>query len=412
MHAHALATRPDPHRAERTADRRHARPAASAAVAVPALAWSTPPRLVPAAWTRTQAQLAEQRACYSAPARRAMACWLQHMIALGVVKASHAARALSHREPFGALNRLYTASCTRLAERLNRLVTRHADGYGDDFRPALQIALSPGEDEEPSALLALDGYYEFPVDTLHRVPAPLATMVYEALSLAGQCFCECLMPGELWDGSFSGANEDYHDEYRALCQLGGADNLAAVNQALKENDFYHFTLDDGSIAEQLDYARTMFEGRPVWMSPVERATPLARARALRRRARRYAHTQGAHPWAHYVEYVCRQIHAHCGEDRTATRIRRCLRAALLEPQDNDVPLCFGLWVNSGSTCEHRNAESFFENMSQAGETPTERYALTRLASQRLGVMLDHLAVGIGLLMRAAAINTRLQDTTA
>lgn len=74
-------------------------------------------------------------------------------------------------------------------------------------------------------------------------------------------------------------------------------------------------------------------------------------------------------------------------------------------------MLFGLWITSGSACERENVAQLYDNMGQAGEEPSNRYSLVQLASAQLRRTLHDTAIGVGLLLRADAVNQETRKTT-
>lgn len=391
------------------APRSTATPAAD--VVTTALSWATPPRLDRAAYEHTYAQLVETRLSFDASTRQALGAWFLHMIEFGFTSLAKVAHAMDQAQPFYALHQLLRDTCHRLADHLNRLAQQHAHGYGDDFRSGLQVSMGMDADQrEPCILLKLSGYYCFEVDTLHRLPPALAALAYESLELISRCLMTCLTPHDMWDGDFGGSNEDLREEYDALCAAGGTDDLPALAKIVQQRGLCYFSSDESALADEMEAAREMFEGRPEWMREATRRRPIARVRQLQAAMKAYVDSHGSHPWSTYAEEVCATLLSCFVSDRALTLHQRRVAATCLDQHDLEVPICVGLWINSGCACERRSTHGRYQIMAETGEEWVDRYALDAVASAHLRQILDHTAIGIGLLLRAEGVNTDVRRT--
>lgn len=356
-----------------------------------------------------RARVAEHLSLFDPQSRRRMALWLQHMMSLDRVRDIEVAEALSHPQPYVALNGLYRTSLGRLAAHLSRVTASHARQCDQPFDDAVTVSLTTEADSgDPAISLRMNGYLEASVASLHALPAPLAMMTYQSLCLVSCCFVPLLLPHDLWSGEGLGWHEEYREEYTQLRAVGGLNQLDAVGALLDQKEFFYFSKDRHELIRSLEYAREMFDEQPVWMKPLDSITPVREARRLERQLSDYTRTHGPHPWGEYVEYVCATVRSAFIDDRDFERYRERSDAARLEYGDEDVPIFQGLWANSGAHCECNNAEDLFTTMGQTGEEPVERLSLARVARSQLRRILDYMAVGIGLLLRAGAVNTQVQ----
>jgi hypothetical protein len=413
MHAHPQTILPRSPSPRAVLDTPVARTTATPAVAAHALAWATPPQLSQQCHDEMRERLHEQAATFNADARRGIALWLRHMMALGICSSADVAAAMSHCHPCSALNRLYTSTCTILAAHLNRIVEQHSRGFGDSYRSAIEIALGlSADDVEPVILLGMSGYIEITVDSLHQVQAPLAAMVYESLELVSRCFVAFLSPSDTWDGQALGWNDMFAEEYERLRDMRDQRGIDEVVAHVQFSDYSHFYGNKTEICEQLEHGRQMFEAKPTWLTVAATKTPVSQARSLHQRIAQFRLVHGGHPWCEFVEHVCATIATRFRDDRAWRVSAREDRDALLERHETDVPMFFGLWVTSGSECERSNAEELHENMGQAGEEAVDCYSLVQLASTQLRRKLHDTAIGIGLLLRAGAVNLQTRESTA
>lgn len=368
---------------------------------------SAPPRLTPKSTEHVRQELNEARAAFSPHTRRSIAWWFIHMVEFGLVNDAEIARAMSSRHPYSRLQKLYLKTCNRLAAHLNQVVEQHSAGYSKGAA-ALEVSLAPANQYAPPSLVKfLGGYYQFDVSTLHRLPAPIAGLVYEALNLVSECFVHCLLPHEVWTSEYSGLVEDMRHEYEQLTTLANGDLDACVKLA-GEKDFYHFSADVNALREQLALAREMFDGRPEWMRLDHARTPLARARILRERAQA-VYAGNCAVWIAYVEHVASAVVARYRRDADLKRFRKRLAKSCIDHEELEVPLCYALWVDSGSAAERYNAECLYDGMSQGGEEAVDRIALDDVASRDLLRMLEDSAIGLGLLLRAEWANERFEE---
>ncbi len=378
--------------------------------AATALTWAALPVLGPRACTPIYDDLAESQRRYSGAVRQAMALWFKHALKLGLVSPEDLAAALSAAHPFTALDRLYVETRNALARHLNEVVARHAMGGEHHVEPSIDIGLVPGGDgAEPALTISLDTYYAFDIGSLHRLPRTLAALVHESLDIVSRCLVPCLLPREMWDGRFNWLLEDAGEEYLQLRHAGALHDIEAAAEYLKaRGSGYYFSTDPEELREQIARFRMMLEGRPAWMRLMPGTRPIARARRLNRAAEQYAIEHGGHPWATYVRDVCNTVCALDTDDGARTRrLRREDRYRHDDGTEGATALSAGLWVRSGTPTEQENAETLFQGMSEAGETPMECYALARLAPSRLLAILERIAIGVGLLLRADQVNAQV-----
>lgn len=356
-----------------------------------------------------RAQVAQHLSLFDLQSRRRMALWLQHMLALELVRDIEVAEALSHPQLSGGLNGLYCASLHRLVAHLGCVTASHACGCDQSFQNAVTVSLTTDIDSgDPAISLRMNGYLEASVASLHTLPTPLATMAYHSLCLVSSCFVPLLLPHDLWAGEGLGWHDEYREEYAQLSAVGGLDQLDAVTALLDQKEFFYFSKDRHELIRSLEYAQEMFDEQPAWMRSQSTATPVREAHRLQRQLSNYTRRHGQHAWGEYIKHVCSTVRSAFRDDRDFRRYRECSNTARLEYGEGCVPIFQGLWANSGAHSECNNAEDLFTTMGQAGEEPVERLSLARVAGSQLRRILDHMAIGIGLLLRAAAVNTQVQ----
>lgn len=378
-----------------------------------ALSWMTPPRLA-CDLVALGKQLRHDG--LEAAQRARLGVWFGHMLALGFVSETELSEALQPNQCLPRLIELYGKSCARWVHALNRLVCEHACGPADEYEKSLDVSLDlwyPHESRDLILTLTFTGYCLFSISSLHSEPPALAALVYEALELIAGCLVPCLMPAIMWDGSEIGwQSEEYEDEYRRLCKAGALEDLEAGLKLIRSEPFEHFTELPLELAPQLEAARLQFDGHPDWMRIPECMDMVRSARRLQTAAESYQSTHGHHRWAAYVKDVCTVFRARFPTDPALKRYQEVLKSAYLSCDDNEAPLAYGLWVSSGSDVEVDNAERLFQSMGESGEEPTRHFPLSALASERLGQILDNTAIGLGLLLRAHAINHQILERVA
>lgn len=331
------------------------------------------------------------------------------MIALGVISEAEVARAMGSARPFQQLNRLYITSRSRLAQSLNALVNRYAQGYDENFRPWLDVALGPiGEHDPPSITLEIQGCYRIEVPSLHKLPETIAAWACESFELINRCLVLCMLPGEMWRGEFGAGTDLFREEYELIKTEIGLENLEAIAERAKGEEFLFFSAAPVTLAEQLATARQSFDERPKWMELKRRTAPLKRAKQLRQQVAHYVRRHGRHPWCTYIQEVCAAIRNCYTNDSVFRRQQNAREQQLVKRQEMEVPMCLGLWINSGSACELYHAEGLFDSMNEGGEQAINRYALSELATPQLRRILDQTAIGIGLLLRAEGIDVQVQ----
>lgn len=383
------------------ARRRHRRNGRDTAVASPlassGLSWITPPRTS----FDLQALRREVEPCLLIPhreLRRGFSAWFLHMLEMGLLTGTELAPLISGEHGLATWGTLCRTTHQRLADQLNALI--HAHDTKASAPCASSLTMSLKFDEQVVLLLTLGGYCEFDVDSLHHQPSEIAAWAYTTLELIGTCLAPCLTPAVMWDGDELGwSREEHREEYARLCAAGVLKDLSAAAELVRKGNFETFSTHEPDLAQQLDLAREMFEGRPSWMR-TDTDQPITRAHQLRQSARRYHAHAPAHPWVHFVEVACEALCQRFADDEQFTK-ERALRNKAIQPiEDNETNLSGGLWVTSGAEPETYNAQDFFECMSNAGEFPTMRIGLVGLPTAVLKGILHDMAIGIGLLFRA------------
>ena len=381
----------------------------AATAMVPArLSWITPPRLgcdLPTLCAGLQSMLDE----LSPESHRCLSAWYLAMLDLNFVKPCEVEPLLTTGVSALQWHTLYFTTLTRLVDALNATARRFAaNAYDSD--DSLRLTLE--KESDPALLLSLSGYYVFNVSSLHHLPAKLADWVNEGLTLIADCLVYCLLPAEMWDGSELGwTTEDYREEYVQLRNVGGLNNLTAALKLAQEEPFDYFSGSEPELRAQLEYAHEMFEGRPAWMTP-NSGEPIDRAQRLLANALGYRAREPAHPWVTFLIDACRVLRKRFPSPREFEAYSALYRQQIRHCEEGERPLFFGLWVDSGSDPEHHHAEVMFEDMGNAGEIAAIRLGLTDLAGADLWRILENTAIGLGLLLRANAVNLQLLKETA
>lgn len=385
--------------------RRHGRRGRDAAVAPPmaspSLSWITPPRLRCdlAALTR---QLEPRLLAPHPELRRGFSAWFLHMLELGLLTPKELTPITSAEYGISTWETLYRTSQQRLATELNDRIHAY-DTLGCE-PCASSVTMSLQFRDDVALLLTLEGYCEFEVDSLHRQSPQIAEWAYTTLELISICLSPCLTPSIMWDGDELGwVQEERREEYRQLVEIGGLKNVGAAAELVRTGNFQTFSDDEEKLAEELDRAHEMFEGRPVWMRSFS-GKPITSAQELRASARRYHTKAPLHPWVQFVHDACDVLCQRFEDDGQFSQEQAIRQRAIQPCEDNEAFLSSGLWVFSGSPPEVSIAEDFYECMNNAGESPVLRIGLVGLPSMALRRILHDLAQGIGLLFRAHTIN--------
>jgi hypothetical protein len=130
-------------------------------------------------------------------------------------------------------------------------------------------------------------------------------------------------------------------------------------------------------------------------------------KTLRRRAARYQRSHGSHPWLKYVREVCRVVARRFPNDEKVRAINAAIKRAATDYHDGDAPFGYGFWVNSDTQQEVDCYAEVCEDLGNSGSLPVEAFYLGKLASSEVLAILENIATGIGLLLRADATNSEV-----
>ena len=376
-------------------------------VARPALTLATLPRVNARALQRMHTALDEQQQRLNPRERRQVAWWCKHALAMRLLTEAEVGRAMSCAQPFRSLQRLFTRSQARLAKRLNDRILQLANGAKPDER-AISIELAASPDDEPLLALTMPQALDFALDSLHRIPAALADLAYQAICLVERTLCPAMRPDEIWNAECHGFGEELRFEYD---QLVDADSTAAQCALIEKDGFYHFPSDPEQLVAAMQRAQQMFEQQPPWMHLAESKQPIRQAKALRQKALQYIALHGRTHWIDFVMATCDAITTQWGSDASLRQFRARVSERFVELHDETVPLHYAMLIHTASTCELYNADVHFRSFSDCGEMPATFVDMSKIASSDLHLMLMSIATGLGLLNRAVAANDSINKDT-
>lgn len=374
------------------------------------------PRIGKAAFARALLSAEDSRRAYDKDERLRVARWLLHACASGLTTSRALARAVESSAPFFALDTLFIRTLNQQARALERRVREFCpDGYRNDF-----VSLQVGSDVIGRVCLSLyfDGLNAVGVTSLRRAPEPLAALAYEALRLVSASLFHAVLPHDLPRESWH--LEELHDEYRALLAAGVASNAEAAREFIETNGLEWFSYHAADLEEILevmaDYHRTMQGDHPRWYRYRRIGHPAREARvllaavaALRPAFRRSAFR----PWLDYARVCAQAVHELYAPRGAWARHKKAVSRLLTDgdTSENPVPAGYGLCVSTFSACERHVLQAIHENIMNGGETPMLSLDLGPVADPDIGGILDTTACGIGLLLRAGAVNDRIPETT-
>lgn len=336
-----------------------------------------------------------------------MAWWFKHMLKLKLTSRARIARAMSDAHPFTALDRLYVETVNGLAARLERIVALHAPVQAA-HHPQINILVVPQEDE-PLLSVSVDGFYRFDLPSLHAQPHRRASLVHEALDLVSRTLILCMVPRDTWDGAYNWVIEMAREEFEELRAAGLLHNIEAACAYLNRQGANYFSTDPDILCGQLAHCRALFDSMPPWLRQVRSTNLIARNRRLMRIARQYEIESGPHPWLTFVRYATQCIGERFRSDAALTAARRAFtRYEQDSGSDAPYPLATGLWVTSQTDTELKNMEEVLDGMANACETAMVCFGLASIPSARLNTILETMATGLGLLLRAEATDIEVR----
>lgn len=262
--------------------------------------------------------------------------------------------------------------------------------------------------------IGFDSIYYIDVMSLNRLPEPLLGIVYGSLRLAQETLFPCLMPHDMVTGKCSWSMEAAMEEYRILVSEGRADDFDQAAKYIRENEdkgMFEYLSGYQDIPSTLQMLKGACQGVPSWMklgaskSPVRRWQDLdRRLKSWLRRHKDYSH----HPWVQYTRSVI-QVMSHEFPDKKAwDRYRADLGRLCIHDQfEGDMYLSNGVIVSTGTDIEKFIADDFDQQMMQAGETPAAHFVIDPLADSPLCLILERMALGIGLLLQAGCTNSEI-----
>jgi len=373
------------------------------------LSWAQPPRIARNGCADVNATLTDTGLRYDEHERRAHAVWLRHLLSLGCISIESVCQALSSPHPYLALNALEMEGATTLCHQLEAVVAAHALGCGGNWYPGVLIdLLSIRESHEPMLLFRIDEPYDFQVDSLHRVPARLARLVYESFHLISYTLLPCMLPHELRRDHARFQVEDNAAEFQLIRRAGGLRDIqrAARFVARKKdwNRMSEFSSDPEALREQLQYFTDVLYLQPSWMFDLKMDFPIRHARRLLKRLAQYEIDMGPHPWIDYARHVCETIRARFADEAALKACCKRVHRHMEHECENGVSTYFSLILSSQGPIEIEHLKAVADGLMEGGECSIERYCLARMATKHLREILELRAVALGLLARAHAVN--------
>jgi len=360
------------------------------------------PRLNGKACQHSLTRAYDQQLRPSAETRRAWRNWLHLAHSAGRVTAGAISGALQSETVNNALAALVDNSTGLLARELSDITRALAPGYGSDWHGA-PYTLELSEDR---LWLHNGGYIYCGVDSLNRVPEDIARVAYTALTLVEIAFAPAILPHWVLDEDFDFGWMEVHDEYLSMVQEGVVDDPVRAAQYAEQQGFMWFTFGADEIAREIEYHRSLIAPAPKWVHVTGRHDkPVSMARRLIARIDAWsasAPEKRGHAWTLFaLEVASWVIAAH----RSDARFQRCKRQ-WCSGEDLDfeeVPIEWGIWVDSGSPLEERLMQDRYEGMSNAGESPSASLPY-RDGVQNIIPQLQQYAMGVGFYARADAVN--------
>ena len=368
--------------------------------------WAHLPHLAPDACTEFQTRLTETELRYDSKERQANAAWLQKLVAMKCVTWKEIAAALSQEHPFLALERLKVQATAALTAHLEALTQTHALGIPKGWQANVSIDLAEIQSTEaPMLLILFEGYYAIEIDSLHKAPVRIARLVYRCLQLLSETVLPAMLPHDVWASEFTWNRESYRDAYDCVIRAGGGADLARAVECVRDHNLEEWlSPEPETLKRQLEVRWCQFHGLPSWMKDHSCRSPLRGARQLVRLAGQYEIESGPHPWLDYVRYVSASI-----LERFATDAA-CRRSLKRRHHHNDLnsedlaPLHVALWVTSGTAVEEDTASRLYRDLPEAGEALAARHVLQSMSPVTFRDIVESLALGLGLLLRAGAVN--------
>lgn len=373
------------------------------------LSWAQPARIVREGCAEVNAILADAGIRYDEHERRAHAVWLRHLLELGCISIERLCEALANPRLYLALHTLEIEGVATLCHQLEAIVAAHALGCGSDWYPGVLIdLLSVRESHEPILLLRIDEPYAFQVDSLHRVPARLARLVYEGFHLISFTLLPCMLPHELRRDHARFQVEDEAPEFHLIRRAGGLRDIerAARFVARKKdwNRMSEFSSDPDELRGQLQYFTDVLYLQPSWMFDLKMDFPIRHARRLLKRLAQYDIEVGPHPWTDYARHVCETILARFADEAALKACCKRVHRHMDREFENGVSTYFSLILSSQGPIEIEHLKAVADGLMEGGECSIERYYLARMATKHLREILELRAVALGLLARAHAVN--------
>jgi hypothetical protein len=364
------------------------------------------PRLDAASFAAHADALAEHAVAYNGADRARVGNWLLFACTNSLISERMIGRAMRSKTPCTKLDRLVHVSLQRLARSLRH---RTDTACGKRNYESLHISL---DDEGSSLRLAFDSYHYIRLDTLHALPTALAGMVYEALILVATSLVECILPHDLISGLTFSHLDECTEEYKQLVAAGVGDDPARAKQYIESN---RKGLSFEWLGEYYTDLETMFPilkqaaaGAPPWMRPGRKGTLPSRLQALRRRLTGWLTRfpgYRRHPWVVYCRDILAALHREFPDNKAWHAHERAMQAChIREYFDGETFFGYGLILSTETVMEEHLVSMLNEEMSNSGEYPALHLSVHGVADSPTHLILQRMALGIGLLLRASPTN--------
>ncbi len=367
------------------------------------------PRIDPDAFAGLYVSLNELMLAFDDLDRKRIGSWLLFANNAGLVSEMSIKKALHSNTPCTLLTRLAQRAMIKLHHRLNSEIKEVCPS--SQYWNSVHISLN---EESTSMRVGFDSIYYIDVKSLRRLPEPLSGIVYGSLRLAQEALFPCLMPHDMVTGECSWHIEAAKEEYKILVSEGMADDLDQAARYIRQNEdkgMFEYLSGYEDIQSALRMIKEACQGAPEWMKTCPNKGPVWRWRDLAHRLDSWLRQHkdySRHPWVQYTRCVVRVMSREFPNKKAWDKYRADLDRLWIHDQfEGDMYLSNGVIVSTGTNIEKFIADEFDQQMMQAGETPAAHFVIDPLADSPLCLILERMALGIGLLLQAGCINSEI-----
>lgn len=351
-------------------------------------------------------QQRERLTSFDDVARRKAGGWLLFAIENGLTSARSVARAWNSRRLYTATTSLIGRSLNRLKALLNQRVSEHAPREID----AVYLSL----DEETCSLCVrwmLANVQS--IQTLALLPSRLASTIYQTITLIDSGLLPCVLPHNLLSGGFSFYIDEGVGDYDKLLKAGVADDPDKAAAYIDDHpDDFEYILSMGDIGHSLGILKEAHVGPPAWMRGGHKTPPQVLARRLARQLRDWISIDPAlsnHPWVQYAARVLNVIRTEFPDTSAWEKSKKAWRRLSIDESfDGETYLGHANMLTSNTALEGFEIDSLYEDLGNAGEYPSCHFIIEEVASKELCLILERMALGIGLLRRAGIVNSQVE----